>query len=157
MRTGRGNIRLCLAASAGGHASELMRLADCWKDQEDCFFVTTSHVVEQQMAQYGRVYVVPESNRRQPLRFLRALASCAKIIIVERPDAVITTGAAVGCILAFLAKLSGARIAWVDSIANTERLSLSCRMIKPFADLVLTQWPEIARQCKSVEYVGHIL
>ncbi len=109
------------------------------------------------MAQYGRVYVVPESNRRQPLRILKTLVNCVRIVIVERPDAIITTGAAVGCILAFLGKLSGARVAWIDSIANAERLSLSGRMVKPFADLVLTQWPELAKQHKSVEYVGHIL
>lgn len=134
----------------------MMKLADCWKGQ-DCFFVTTSRVVERHMAQYGRVYVVPESNRRQPFRILKTLVNCVRIVIVERPDAIITTGAAVGCILAFLGKLSGARVAWIDSIANAERLSLSGRMVKPFADLVLTQWPELAKQHKSVEYVGHIL
>lgn len=156
MTTKHGNIRLCLAASAGGHASELMKLADCWRGQ-DCFFVTTSHVVERQMAQHGRVYVVPESNRKQPLKILRTLALCIRILIRERPDAVVTTGAAVGCILALLGKLTGVRVAWIDSIANAERLSLSGRIVRPFADLVLTQWPELARQYKSVEYAGQIL
>lgn len=147
---------MCLAASAGGHASELMKLAACWKGY-DCFFVTTSRVVERQMAQYGRVYVVPESNRRQPFRILRTLACCMKIMIRERPNAVVTTGAAVGCLLSFLGKLSGARVAWIDSIANSEGLSLSGRLARPFADLVLTQWPELAKRYKSVEYVGHVL
>jgi UDP-N-acetylglucosamine:LPS N-acetylglucosamine transferase len=148
--------RVCLAASAGGHASELMKLQDCWAGR-DCFFITTSHVLERQLGKFGRVYVVAESNRRQPLRIFRTLAGTLRIMIAERPDAVITTGAAVGCIAAILGKLSGARVAWVDSIANAERLSLSGRLIKPFADLVLTQWPEIAKQNRSVEYVGHIL
>ncbi len=156
MTTQRGQIRVCLAASAGGHASELMKLANCWKGQ-DCFFVTTSHVVQRQMAQHGRVYVVPESNRRQPLRVLKTLLRCVKILRTERPDAVVTTGAAVGCIMAFLGWLSGAKVAWIDSIANSECLSLSGRLARPFADLVLTQWPELAKRYKSVEYVGHVL
>ncbi len=109
------------------------------------------------MARHGRVYVVPESNRMQPLRILKTLARCIKIVIAERPDAIVTTGAAVGCIMAFLGKLSGAHVAWIDSIANSERLSLSGRLAKPFADLVLTQWPELAKRYKSVEYVGHVL
>jgi len=133
-----------------------MRLEECWKGL-DCFIVTTSHVVEQQMARFGKVYVVAESNRRQPLRLLKTLASCVKIMIAERPDVVITTGAAVGCMLAFLGKLLGARIAWIDSIANAERLSMSGRLVKPIADLVLTQWPDLAKRYRSVEYVGHIL
>jgi UDP-N-acetylglucosamine:LPS N-acetylglucosamine transferase len=149
-------VRVCLAASAGGHASELMRLQNCWAGM-NCFFVTTSAVVQRQWARFGRVYVVAESNRQHPLKVLRTLVSCVRITLVERPAVIITTGAVVGCLMALLGKLIGARIAWIDSIANTERLSLSGRLVRPFADLVLTQWPEVAKQHKSVECVGHIL
>jgi len=149
-------VRVCLAASAGGHASALLKLHQCWEGM-DCFSVTTSPVVEKQFARFGRVYVVEECNRRHPLRVLRALAQCVKIAFTERPAVIISTGAAVGCMMAYLGKLMGARIAWIDSIANTERLSLSGRLVRPFADLTLTQWPDVAQRYKSVEYVGHIL
>lgn len=149
-------VRVCLAASAGGHASELMRLQSCWAGR-DCFSVVTSAVVQRQWARFGRVYVVEESNREHPLKVLRTLVSCVRITLVERPDVILTTGAAVGCLMALLGKLIGARVAWIDSIANTERLSLSGRLIRPFADLVLTQWPQVAKQYPSVECVGHIL
>ena len=76
----RRNVRVCLAASAGGHASELVKLESSWAGF-DCFFVTTSHVVERQLARFGRVYVVNESNRKQPLRVLKALASCLRIVV----------------------------------------------------------------------------
>jgi UDP-N-acetylglucosamine:LPS N-acetylglucosamine transferase len=149
-------MRVCLAASAGGHASELMRLQHCWTGM-DCFAVVTSAVVQRQWARFGRVYVVEESNREHPLMVLRTLVSCMRITLRERPDVILTTGAAVGCLLALLGKLIGARVAWIDSIANTERLSLSGRLVRPFADLVLTQWPEVAKRYSSVECVGHIL
>jgi UDP-N-acetylglucosamine:LPS N-acetylglucosamine transferase len=134
----------------------LMKLQSCWKGM-DCFSVTTSPVVERQFARYGRVYVVEESNRQHPIKVLRALVRCVKITFRERPAVIISTGAAVGCIMALLGKLIGARIAWIDSIANTEHLSLSGRLVRPFADLVLTQWPEVAKRHKGVEYVGRIL
>ena len=150
------NVRVCLAASAGGHASALIKLQRSWEGM-DCFAVTTSEVVKKQFAKYGRVYVVDESNRQHPVRVLRALIRCAKITFRERPTVILSTGAAVGCMMALLGKLTGARIAWIDSIANTEHLSLSGRLVRPFADLVLTQWPEVAQHHKGVEYVGHIL
>jgi len=149
-------MRVCLATSAGGHASALMKLQRCWEGM-DCFFVTTSKVVEKQLAKYGRVYVVDESNRQHPFRVLRTLTGCVKITLRERPTVIISTGAAVGCIMALLGRLMGARIAWVDSIANTEDLSLSGRLVRPFADLVLTQWPDVAKRHRGVEYVGRIL
>jgi UDP-N-acetylglucosamine:LPS N-acetylglucosamine transferase len=149
-------MRVCLAASAGGHASALLKLHRCWEGL-DCFAVTTSKVLEKQFAKYGRVYVVEESNRLHPLKVLRTLAGCVKIVLRERPAVILSTGAAVGCIMALLGRSLGARIAWVDSIANTEHLSLSGRLVRPFADLVLTQWPEVAQRHKGVEYVGYIL
>jgi UDP-N-acetylglucosamine:LPS N-acetylglucosamine transferase len=149
-------MRVCLAASAGGHASELMKLQRCWEGM-NCFSVTTSKVMEKQLAQYGRVYVVADSNRQHPIKVLRTMTGCVKIVLRERPAVIISTGAAVGCIMALLGRLMGARIAWVDSIANTEHLSLSGRLVRPFADLVLTQWPDVAKRHKGVEYVGRIL
>ncbi len=151
-----GRTKVCLAVSAGGHASQLMRLEQCWKDLP-CFSITTSRAMEKPLARYGPVYIVDESNRERPLKVLSALARCVQIVLKEKPALVISTGAAVGCLAAFVAKLTGARVIWVDSIANVERLSLSGRMIRPFADLVLTQWPEVAQKYKSVEYVGYIV
>lgn len=149
-------VRVCLAASAGGHASALIKLQKCWEGM-DCFSVTTSSLVEKQFAKFGRVYVVNESNRQHPVEVLKTIARCMKITLTERPTVIISTGAAVGCIMALLSRATGARIVWIDSIANTERLSLSGRLVKPFADLILTQWPDVAKRHRSVEYVGPIL
>ena len=46
---------------------------------------------------------------------------------------------------------------WIDSIADTVKLSLSGRIIRRFASLVLTQWPEVAEKFESVEYAGRLL
>ena len=80
-----------------------------------------------------------------------------KIVIKERPDVVMTTGSLPLAMVCLSAKLFGAKIIWIDSIANIERFSLSGRMILPFADLFLTQWPERAQEHKSVEYAGAIV
>lgn len=149
-------MRVCLAASAGGHAGELMRLQSCWQGRE-CFAVVTSEAAAQEWARFGRVYVVAESDRRHPFRIIRTLAACLRIALRERPTVIISTGAVVGCVMALLGKLYGARVVWVDSIANVERLSRSGRLIRPLADLVLTQWPEVAKQYRNVEYAGHVL
>ena len=150
------NLKICLAVSAGGHATQLLKLKDVWESAE-CFSITTSPAVKEQLARFGPVYVVPEANRRRPIKAIRVLTRCMKIVCSEQPDVVISTGAAVGCIAGIVGRLTGARIVWVDSIANVERLSLSAYLAKPFADLVLTQWPEVADKYKSVEYVGRVV
>jgi UDP-N-acetylglucosamine:LPS N-acetylglucosamine transferase len=80
-----------------------------------------------------------------------------KVVLRERPDVVISTGAAVGCIVCFLGKLLGAKVVWIDSITNVERISLSGRMVRYIADLFLVQWPELAKRYDNVEYVGVVI
>ncbi|MBN1806105.1 MAG: hypothetical protein JW837_12725 [Sedimentisphaerales bacterium] len=136
--------------------SELLRLNEDWA-RYNTFCVTTSDVVKEKLRKYGKVYVVGECNREHILLVLKVLLRCIKIIIRERPDVVISTGAAVGCIVCFLGKLSGADIIWLDSITNVERISLSGRMVRYIADLFLVQWPQIAEKYKNVEYAGEVI
>ena len=68
------------------------------------------------------------------------------ILLRERPDVVITTGAAPGLVGICLAKLFfRARTMWIDSLANCERMSSSGDKARFFADVWLTQWPQLAR------------
>lgn len=57
------------------------------------------------------------------------------IVLLHRPDIVISTGAAPGFFALLFGKLLGARTIWIDSIANAEQLSVSGQKVKLFADL----------------------
>jgi len=150
------NLRICLVASAGGHASQLLELSESWRGIHT-FCITTTSAVREKFSKYGRVYIAGECNREHLLRVILVLLRCARIVFRERPDVVISTGAAVGCIACYLGKLLGARVIWVDSITNVERLSLSGRLVRYIADLFLVQWPELAEHYRNVEYVGAVV
>lgn len=152
----RGQLRICLAASAGGHISQLLKLSKSWNEHKT-FSVITTKVVEEQIRKYGNVYVVGESNHQHPLRIIATLVRCLRVVIQEKPDVVISTGAAVGCITCFLGKLFGAKIVWVDSITNVKRISLSGRLVRHIADLFLVQWPELTEKYSNVEYAGTLV
>jgi UDP-N-acetylglucosamine:LPS N-acetylglucosamine transferase len=148
--------RICLAASSGGHLTQLLKLSSCWHDS-DVFFVTTGEMVKQQLEKQGPVYIVGECNYKNIFQVFRVFAKCLPIIFQNRIDMVISTGAAVGCLMCFLAKIKGAKIIWIDSITNTEKLSLSGRLVLRIADLFLVQWPGLAKQNKKIECVGQLI
>ncbi len=148
--------RICLVASAGGHLSELLKIAEVWSGERICW-ITTGNVVRQSLGKSGEVHVVGECNRQHPFRVFAVLLRCFHIIRHERPHVVISTGAAPGCLAAVLGHLIGARVIWLDSITNVHRLSLSGRLVRPFADLFLVQWPALARKYRGVEYVGAVV
>jgi UDP-N-acetylglucosamine:LPS N-acetylglucosamine transferase len=149
-------LRICLAASAGGHVSQLLKLAACWNGYET-FCVTTTKVVRNNLGKLGEVYVVGECNRQHPLRVFAVFLRCLRIVLKEKPDVVISTGASAGCMLCFIGKIIGAKVVWIDSITNVERISLSGRMVRYIADLFLVQWPELAGRYKRVEFVGTVI
>ncbi|MFC1676103.1 PssD/Cps14F family polysaccharide biosynthesis glycosyltransferase [Planctomycetota bacterium] len=149
-------MKICLVASAGGHMSQLLRLAVSW-DGHDTFYVATSDLVRKKLQQYGRVYITGECNRKHPLRIIMVLLRCIKIVLRERPDVVISTGAAAGCIGCFLCKLTGAQVIWIDSITNVERLSLSGMLVRYIADLFIVQWPKLAEKYKNSQFAGMVI
>ena len=73
-------------------------------------------------------------------------AGVLRVVLKERPSVVVSTGAAPGLFGVIFGKLGGARTIWIDSIANAEELSMSGRLAGRWADLWLTQWPELARE-----------
>jgi len=139
--------------------NELLKLLEAYGTcaQFPSFYVTTSEALAGKLAQLGRVYNIGECNRRCCSRVFGVLIRSLKIVIKERPDVVITTGSLPLAITCLCAKLFGAKIAWIDSIANIERFSLSGQMIRPFADLFLTQWAQLAEKYTDVEYAGALV
>jgi UDP-N-acetylglucosamine:LPS N-acetylglucosamine transferase len=87
----------------------------------------------------------------------KVLLRCIIAVFREKPDVVISTGAAAGCMVCFLAKARGAKVVWIDSITNVERLSLSGRMARHIADIFLVEWPELAGRYKNAEYLGSVI
>jgi len=141
-------------ASGGGHWIQLQRIMPAF-DQHERVFVTTLEGYRQDVAP-ARFYRVRDANIRSKLALLVVAAQIAWILLRERPDIVVSTGAAPGYFAIRLGRLLGARTIWLDSIANAEELSLSGQKIGRHADLWLTQWPHLARP-EGPYYAGAVL
>lgn len=150
------SLKICLVASAGGHLSQLLSLAPVWQGRE-VVIVSTGEMVREKIEKLGTAYVVGECNRQQPVKTLGVMFKCFKIVWNERPNVILSTGAAAGFLVCCWGKLLGAKVIWVDSIANAQKLSMSGRMIRPFADLILSQWPDVAAKYPKVEYAGELI
>jgi UDP-N-acetylglucosamine transferase subunit ALG13 len=150
-----GRPRICLAASGGGHVRQLLDLAPAWTGV-DHFFVTEDTALGRSLS--GRVHFVPHfalgqgrlgKPGRMILNALRNLLRAAQIILAERPDLVITTGAGSMFFVVVWARLLGARIVVIESFARFEGLSAFARAAGRLADQRIVQserltayWPD---------------
>ena len=118
-------------------------------------FVTTNPLYRAFVPQ-STFYAVSDSNLHQKIKLIESFWSLVGIFRREKPHIVFTTGAAPGLCALIIGKMTGAKTIWLDSLANSEKLSLSGRLAGLFADLWLTQWPNLAKTHGPL-YGGNVL
>jgi hypothetical protein len=145
--------KVMAVASAGGHWTQLMRLTPAL---QDCDLVFVSTLEQAPLPQGARFHMVPDANRDEKVAMVRLILKMAWIVWRERPNVVVSTGAAPGFIAIRIARLFRGRTIWLDSLANVDELSMSGRLAGSHSDLWLTQWPHLARP-EGPHFVGSIL
>jgi len=146
--------KVLAVASSGGHWVQLRRVVPAFRDYEVVYVTVLktyrSHVPE------NRFYLVNDANRWNKIGLLILAMRLAWIVGKERPDVVVSTGAAPGYFALLFGRWFGARTIWIDSMANIEHLSMSGSRVGRHADLWLTQWPHLART-DGPHYGGSVL
>ena len=87
---------------------------------------------------------------------LRNLVVAWRLIGELRPKVMVTTGAGVAVPFAWIARLRGATIVYVESLARIDGPSLTYRLIAPIAERRYVQWPELAATLHGARYAGNV-
>jgi hypothetical protein len=142
-------------SSGGGHWVQLLRLRPAF---EGCAvtYATVREGYRGDLDPEADFHVIPDGNRWSKARLFYSAATITWLLLRLRPDVVVTTGAAAGYFALRIGKWFGARVVWIDSIANAGELSMSGCKAGGFADLWLTQWPHLART-GGPQYFGSVL
>lgn len=146
--------KVLLVCSGGGHWVQMTRLLPAVQSCE----LEIMTVQPQALTGFhiSRFHKIGDFNRKSPIKCLLGLTRIARVIFSSSPDVVISTGAAPGLLAIAVAKTLGKRTLWIDSIANPKKLSLSGRLVRPFADEILTQWPELDGR-GGAKYCGRVI
>ncbi|MST58319.1 PssD/Cps14F family polysaccharide biosynthesis glycosyltransferase [Waltera intestinalis] len=137
-------MKICFVASSGGHLEEICRLKNV-AEKYDNFLVTEKNDFE--VRNFGnRQHYVPQMNRREKLflfKFIRLFYIAFRILIKEKPDFVITTGALIAYPFCVLEKIMHGKVIYIESFARVNKPSLTGKMVHRYADLFLVQWEDM--------------
>lgn len=122
----------------------------------DHFYFTFNGGVAEEMKKTTSVRAIPNIVRHNPLSWLIGAILSFYVAIVEKPDVVITTGAGVVVFVCVFAKVLGAKLIFIESMARIERPTLTARMLYPFADLFFVQWPGLLKCFPKAKYAGRL-
>jgi beta-1,4-N-acetylglucosaminyltransferase len=150
-----GGTDLLLVCSSGGHLLQLASLAPAWEELSRVWVSFDKSDVRSLLADETLIVAHGPTNRNIP-NLLRNIRLARKVVRNVRPRVLVTTGAGVAVPFAWLARLSGAKVVYVESFTRIDTVSLSCRLIRPVADRVYVQWPEAADLLRDARYVGNL-
>mgnify|MGYP002860287182 CR=1 FL=1 len=74
----------------------------------------------------------------------------------EKPDLIISTGAAAAVPFFYIGKLYGAKLIYIEVFDRIDHSTMTGRMIYPIADKFIVQWEEMKKVYKKSIYLGSI-
>ena len=129
-------MKICLVGSSGGHLTHLFMLKKIWS-QEDRFWVT-----------------FPKEDAKSLLKENTFLAW--KILKKERPDLIISTGAAVAVPFFYVGKIFGAKLIYIEVFDRIDKATLTGRLVYPVTDCFVVQWEEMKKIYPKAVNLGSI-
>ena len=145
---------LLLVADPGGHLFELAGLREVWSRFSRTWVTVKASDVETLLPDEHIVFAFGQT-RRSVVNLLRNAVLAVVVIRRIRPAVVMTTGAALCVPFAWIGRLFGARVVYIECSGRIG-VSLSCRLIAPIADRLYVQWPEVVPSLARARYAGSV-
>ena len=151
----RTDVKICVACCPGGHMVQARQLAPVYEKYEH-FYLTFSGGIAEEMKKTTRVRTVPDLLRYDPVSWISAMVHSLYVAVTERPDIVISTGAGAVVFFCLFAKLLGAKMVFLESMAKVTRPTWTSRILYPFSDLFIVQWPELLKFFPRAKFFGRL-
>ena len=145
--------KILAISSPGGHWTQMQRITSSFSGNE-VVYVSTLKGYAKEVSNF-KYYKVKDASAWSRLDLITLAFQLVNILLKERPDIVITTGAAPGLLAIVISRFIGSKTIWLDSIANYEQISFSGRLAKYFTHLHLTQWEHLTNQ--KTQFLGKVL
>lgn len=148
-------VEVLLVCSTGGHLLQLVALRKAWEGRNRAWVTFDKSDARSLLERERVVYAYGPTNRDIP-NLIRNLRLARRLVSELRPQVVVTTGAGVAVPFAWIARLRGAKVVYVESFTRIDRPSLSCRLIAPVAARIYVQWPELTNSYRRARYRGNV-
>lgn len=148
-------MKVCLVSSSGGHLTQLYMLKPFWKNKER-FWVTFDKVDARSLLKEERMIPCYYPTNRSLKALLINTQLALKTLRKEKPDLIISTGAAIAVPFFYVGKLFGAKCVYIEVYDRIDRPTLTGRLVHPVTDLFIVQWKEMEKVYRKAVYIGSI-
>ena len=133
-------IKVCLVGSSGGHLDHLYILRPFWEGKER-FWATFDKEDARSQLKGEKIYPVYYPSNRS---------------LKERPDLIISAGAAPAVPFFYIGKLFGAKLIYLETFDRINKASLSGKLCYKISDLFIVQWEQMKEVFPKAVYYGSL-
>ena len=150
------DIKICVVGSSGGHLTHMMLLKGFWQEHER-FFVTFDKPDANSQLKDEKVYHCYFPTNRNIKNLIKNTFLAWKILRKEKPDLILSSGAAVAIPFFFLGKvLFHKKCVYVEVFDRIDKGTLAGKFCYKFADKFFVQWEEQLKVYPKAIYLGSI-
>lgn len=148
-------MKIALVGSSGGHLTHLHMLKDFWEKHER-FWVTFDKEDARSLLDGESFYPCYYPTNRNIPNLIRNTKLALRLLKKERPDVIISSGAAVAVPFFYIGKLYGAKTIYIEVYDRIDAPTLSGKLVYPVTDRFIVQWEEMKKVYPKAINLGSI-
>ena len=148
-------MKICLVGSSGGHLTHLQMLKPFW-EKYDRFWVTFDKEDARSLLSEEKVFHCYHPTNRNIKNLIRNTKLAARILKQEKPDLIISCGAAVAVPFFYIGKRHGAKTVYIEIFDRIDSSTLTGRLVYPVTDRFIVEWDEMKKVYPKAINLGSI-
>ena len=148
-------MKICFVGSSGGHLAHLYMLKPFWKNKER-FWVTFDKEYARYLLKDEKMYSVYYPSNRSIKALLINTWRALRILPKEKPDLIISSGAAPAIPFFWIGKLMGAKTVYIEVFDRIDAATIAGKLCYPVTDLFIVEWEEMKKVYPKAINLGSI-
>lgn len=148
-------LKVCLVGSSGGHLAHLYALKQFWENEER-FWVTFDKEDARSLLECEEVYHCYYPTNRNIKNLIKNWKLAKKILKEEKPDLIISSGAAVAVPFFYVGKKYKAKTIYIEVFDRIDKGTLTGKLVYRKTDKFIVQWEEQKKVYKKAINLGSI-
>ncbi|WP_284052171.1 PssD/Cps14F family polysaccharide biosynthesis glycosyltransferase [Ligilactobacillus agilis] len=148
-------MKVCMVGSSGGHLTHLYMLKPFWQ-KHDRFWVTFDKEDARSVLDGERLISCYYPTNRSLKALVINTMLAWKTLRKEKPDLIISSGAAVAVPFFWLGKLFGAKTIYVEVFDRIDKPTVTGKMVYPVTDEFIVEWEEMKKVYPKAKNLGSI-
>ena len=148
-------MKICFVGSSGGHLAHLYMLKPFWKNKER-FWVTFDKEDARSLLKDEKMYSVYYPSNRSIKALLINTWRALRILPKEKPDLIISSGAAPAIPFFWIGKLMGEKTVYIEVFDRIDAATIAGKLCYPVTDLFIVEWEEMKKVYPKAINLGSI-